>query len=63
MGNCNHCWHRTGNRLLMDTPKDEEKCCWCGRVRYTGEWSSQCRENHGDRLNEVPQHKGDLLNG
>ena len=32
-GNCDHCWHSTGNMLTSYPPKQQEICCYCGTAR------------------------------
>jgi hypothetical protein len=33
-GDPSHCFHGTGVARLTDPPQTEEKCCFCGLIRY-----------------------------
>ena len=43
------CWHPTGMARLSNPPQIEERCCWCGKIRYVSRWYT-VGVHHGEFL-------------
>jgi len=42
-----HCYHPTGIVRVTDPPQFEEKCCWCGQIRFKMDESRIVPKGHG----------------
>lgn len=56
MGECNHCWHDTGNMLTSNPPQYQLICCHCGETENLRSLPPFERDNgeHGEFAKGLP---------